>query len=214
MIKKKILLNEQINRIHEMSGVNPIAGRHLVVVDIQPEYSSYIPFLSNFINFLNTNYKKYSRLTFLYNGHDTLGMVNEKDYEVWWYENGLNEEVLEYANFYDKGYAFFRYCMDEGIDDDVISGLVKFMIEKSVNDSRDLDKEFWDEYIEKYGNEDVRELLELAGDCINIPELMDELSGYNNIVLCGGGINECLKEVEIALNALDKYYSVLTKYTY
>lgn len=29
-----------------------------------------------------------------------------------------------------------------------------------------------------------------------------------------GGINECLKEVEIALMALDKNYNILTKYTY
>ena len=49
---------------------------------------------------------------------------------------------------------------------------------------------------------------------INIPDLMDFLKRYSNIVLTGGGINECLKEVEIALNSLDKPYKVLTQYTY
>jgi hypothetical protein len=37
---------------------------------------------------------------------------------------------------------------------------------------------------------------------------------YRGIVVCGGGVNECLKEVEIALQALDKPYNVLTQYTY
>lgn len=214
MIKKNILLHEQINRIHEMSDVNPVAGKHLVVVDIQPEYSKYIPFLPNFIDFLNENYDKVSRLTFLYNGYDTLGMVNENEYQMWWIENGLDESVLDVAKFYDKGYAFFRYCMDEGVDEDKIVGLVRLMIDKNINDSRELDEEFWNEYMETHGHEDVRQLLELADDCITIPDLMRELKNYNNIILCGGGINECLKEVEIALNALGKNYLVLTKYTY
>jgi arabinogalactan endo-1,4-beta-galactosidase len=43
---------------------------------------------------------------------------------------------------------------------------------------------------------------------------MDELVKYNNIIMCGGGINECLKEVEIALNALGKPFKVLTQFTY
>jgi hypothetical protein len=43
---------------------------------------------------------------------------------------------------------------------------------------------------------------------------MDFLKRYNNIVLSGGGINECLKEVEIALKALKKPYQVDKNYTY
>ena len=86
------------------------------------------------------------------------------------------------------------------------------MIEKDIDNSRKLDEEFWDEFIERYGDEDVRELLEFADDCINIPDLMEYLSNYNNIVLVGGGIDECLKEVEIALNALDKPYTTIPKF--
>jgi hypothetical protein len=56
--------------------------------------------------------------------------------------------------------------------------------------------------------------LENAGDMINIPDLMDFLEKYTNIILTGGGINECLKEVEISLLALDKKYNILPEYTY
>jgi len=43
---------------------------------------------------------------------------------------------------------------------------------------------------------------------------MEFISKFNNIVLTGGGINECLKEVEIALLALDKPFNILKQYTY
>ena len=215
MNKEKILLNELTNRILEKTGSSPVSNKHLVVVDIQPEYiSGFKGFLNEFINFLNKDITKLSNLTFFYNGYDTLGMISENDYKWWWIENGLDEDIVNNAIFYDKGYAFFRYCMDTNIDHEATSRLVKFMIYKGVNDSRDLDKKFWNEYVKKYGDKDIRELLEFSGDAINIPDLMDELKGYNNIILCGGGINECLKEVEIALDALDKPYNVLTKFTY
>jgi len=214
MRKNKFKLQEQINRINELSGNNMVSGKHLVVVDIQPEYEQWFGnILPEFVDFLNENYETLNRLTFLYNG-DSLGMVSESDYKNWWFDNGLSEDVINYAIFYDKGYAFFRYCIDKNIDEETIVNLIKYMIEKDVFDTRELDKEFWDEYVERYGSEHIRELLEFAGDSINIPELMDELRNYNGIVLCGGGINECLKEVEIALHALDKPFNILTKYTY
>lgn len=212
---EKFKLQEQINRINELAGVNAAAGKHLCVVDIQPEYKSgFSYFLQDFISFLNENYDSLSNLTFFYNGHDTLGMISESDYKWWWVENGLDERIIDEAIFYDKGYAFFRYCIDSGINDNQISNLIKFMIDNNINDSRDLTKEFWDNFIESYGDEDIRGLLEISDDCISIPDLMDELKGYNNIIVCGGGVDECLKEVEIALNALNKNYTVLTKYTY
>lgn len=214
MRKSKIQLFEQIHRIHEISNINPVSGKNLVVVDIQPEYMGGIDFLGEFVEFLNDNYDEISSITFLYNGYDTLGMVREDDYKMWWVDYGLDESIVYESRFYDKGYAFFRYCIDSDIDDDTTTNLVRMMIEKDIDNSRKLDEEFWDEFIERYGDEDVRELLEFADDCINIPDLMEYLSNYNNIVLVGGGIDECLKEVEIALNALDKPYTTIPKFIY
>lgn len=201
-------------RVDIIENDGSYGGRDLVVVDIQPEYMSGINFLPSFINFINENYIEFNRIIFLYNGYDTLGMINESDYIMWWLENGLDEEVIDHITFYDKGYAFFRYCIDEGIEDESIVNLVKHMIDNGVNDSRDLGDDFWNEFIELYGDEDIRELLEYADDMINIPDLMDVLERYNNIILCGGGINECLKEVELSLDVLDKNYSILDKFTY
>ena len=210
MKKLNLLILEQLNKFDE----NPTSGKHFVVVDVQPEYEKYISFVGELVRYINTNYESMSKLTFLYNGYDTLGMVSENDYKYWWLEHGLDENIIDGAEFYHKGYAFFRYCIDNSIDEDNIVDLVRFMYQRDVNDTRDMTPEFWDEFIDLHGDEEIRELLEFSGDAINLPSLIDEIKDYRGVVLCGGGINECLKEVEIAFKALDKPYSVLSKFTY
>jgi hypothetical protein len=104
--------------------------------------------------------------------------------------------------------------MDRGGDDEELVNLIKFMRDNDINDSLELDKNFWKAFVKQYGSKNIRELMEDSEDCINIPDLMDVLERLNNIVLVGGGVNECLKEVELALDALDKNYETWGKYTY
>lgn len=207
LYKKKRTINEN----------TVLGGKTIINVDIQPEYESYINKfrIGDWINFLNQNAQN-NQIVFLYNGADTLGMVSEGDYQMWLIEHGLEEEVLDRSVFYDKGYAFFRYCMDNGIDEDNIADFVKFMQKHDINDSRMMDENQWQLFMQEYGHDqsDVRDLLEHSDDMISIPDLMDFIQRYNNIVLTGGGINECLKEVEIALLALEKPFSILQQYTY
>lgn len=188
-------------------------GKTLMNIDIQPEYADGINFhLPTWGEMCNEHR---GTLIFLYNGYDTLGMISEEEYKHWLYEQAeITEETMDRAIFYDKGYAFFRYCMDNGLGDDEIADLVKFMLQRDINDSRDMTQEFWQEYMELHNNIDIKDLLEPAQDAINIPALMDFLQSYNNIVICGGGENECLKEVEIALKALNKPYDVYRQYVY
>jgi hypothetical protein len=218
MKRVRLIKEQNRNKLLENSGINLVQNANLISVDIQPEYSNAIGFdIRSFIQFLNKNFDNLNSLTFLYNGSETLGMISEGEYKMWLYENGFEEGNLDFTRFYDKGYAFFRYCMDEGADEDEIVNLVKYMIQKNINDSRDIDEEMWMGFMQEYGYESsqVKNMLEPAQDAINIPDLMDFLQRYSGkIVICGGGINECFKEVEIALNALGKNYNVLTKFTY
>jgi len=168
----------------------------------------------------------YDGIYYLYNGADTVGGVDENELKDWLAEKSGMEfdeayQIMDSMQFYDKVYAFFRYCIDEGIDNDEIVALVKFMVEKDVNDSRDLDEEFWDEFVDRYKEyldlspESVRELLKFSDDMINIPDLMDFLQRIRGkITLVGGGLDECLKEVVIALRALDKQYNIDDVWTY
>lgn len=218
MKRSNILIEENRYKLLENSNINPLNGVNLICVDIQPEYEQVIGFdLNVFTNYLNQNQSVMKSLTFLYNGNKTLDMITENEYIHWLVDNGLNEEVIYDSIFYDKGYAFFRYCIDNYIDEDEIIDLVKYMNDNYINDSRDIDNEMWLSFMREYDYDEsnVRELLEFANDAINIPDLMHFLSDFTtNISLCGGGVNECLKEVEIALKALNRDYNVLSKFLY
>ncbi len=188
----------------------------IINVDIQPEYKDFITFnIYEWVKFLNFESKK-NKIVFLYNGHETMGMVTESDYINWLLELGVKENVIEFASFYDKGYNFFRYCMDENISEKNIVDLVKFMIKHNIDDSRMINEEMWNFFMKEYNLEksEIRELLEFADDMIGIPELMDYINHFDNIVLTGGGITECLKEVEIALKAIEKPYTVEVRFLY
>lgn len=204
------------NAVHKFLNENMFSGKTIINVDIQPEYENFISFnLYEWVSFINKNSEN-NDIVFLYNGADTLGMVEENDYKYWLVELGMDEDVVYNSTFYDKGYAFFRFCMDNSIDDDSIVDLVKFMINNNITDTRDVDEQMWNEFVEQsdYDYSEIRELLEHSEDMINIPDLMDFISYYSNIILMGGGIDECLKEVEIALKSLGKDYKTYSKYVY
>ena len=193
------------------------SGNELVVVDIQPEYEKFFSFkIGKFIDMINSTYSNYTRITFLYNGHDTLGMISKSDYISWLYDNGMDEEALDSITFYDKGYNFFRNAMDAGVDHDEIVHLIAFMAKHKINDSRDVDEEMWDAFITAFpSDKDIRATLEGNEDAINIPDLIDELSGLgNNLVVMGGGKTECLAEVVIALKFLGKPFTLDRQFVY
>jgi hypothetical protein len=215
-LRKKLI--EYKNTVRKQSRLlteSTLNGKTIINVDIQPEYQSAISFIDEWVNFINESDEN-NRIVFLYNGQDTLGMVSESDYINWLFDLGIDEDVLNNATFYDKGYAFFRYCIDNSIDEDAIVDLVKYMLTNDITDSRDIDEDMWNDFMNTtdHSRQDVRDLLENADDLINIPDLMDFLQNKNNITLTGGGINQCLKEVEIALLALDKPYSIISEFTY
>jgi hypothetical protein len=215
---EKFLKEQQRNKILENSGVSLLNNADLISVDIQPEYENAFSFDKfSFGNMINESHDGLARLTFLFNGPD-LGMISEDEYKWWLVEDcGVDENIVYNSYFFDKGYAFFRYCMDEGIDDEDVADLIKFMIRHNINDSRDIDEEMWNQFMQEYNHDqsEVRDLLEYADDMIHIPDVMEFLQNYNqNIVLCGGGLQECLKEVEIALMAMDKPYRLYTQYCY
>lgn len=208
--------NNLVKKKQRLITETEFSSKTIINVDIQPEYKNWITFnINNWVDFINQNGEQ-NNIVFLYNGADTIGMIEEYEFQNWLIELGIDENIIENATFYDKGYAFFRYCMDNSIDEDNIVDLVKYMVRHDITDSRDIDNEMWNNFMTETNHtvQDVRELLENADDMINIPDLMDFLSNYSNIVLTGGGINECLKEVEIALLALDKPYNILSHFTY
>lgn len=187
------------------------ASGTLVSVDVQPSYEDSISFsVFEYCSFINQS--QFDEIHFLYNGYETLGMDRESEYQRWLLENGLSRDIISRAYFYDKSYAYFRYCMDMGYTGQELVKLVRWMWKKDIRDSRNVDSEEWPDHVD----EDLINIVNKSDDPLLVPELMDyankNISG--SISLCGGGVKECLKEVEIALLALNKTYNISHKWTY
>lgn len=191
--------------------------KELVIVDIQPDYKKYITFnMGSFVDFLNKSYKKYERILYLYNGRETVGLDDQGSITEWLVEYGLDEEVLNIVEFYDKGYAFLRNAMDQGINEDEIVHLLEYMSSNDLNDSRDLDEDNWIEFSRLYPKDiDIKEYLQDNGDSINIPDVLERIKYIkNNFQICGGGKTECLAEVLILIKLCKKRYSLLPQFVY
>lgn len=191
--------------------------KELVIVDIQPDYKKYITFnMGSFVDFLNKSYKKYERILYLYNGRETVGLDDQGSITEWLVEYGLDEEVLNIVEFYDKGYAFLRNAMDQGINEDEIVHLLEYMSSNDLNDSRDLDEENWNEFSRLYPKDiDIKEYLQDNEDSINIPDVLERIKYIkNNFQICGGGKTECLAEVLILVKLCKKRYSILPQFVY
>jgi hypothetical protein len=214
MIKLQNILKRKLMKESRIVEADSFKGKDIISVDIQKEYQSYFTFYpGDWGRFLTKNWEG-NNIVFLYNG-ESMGMTNEGGYKDWLL-NYINYELLDDATYYDKGYAYFRFCMDEGIDDKATVDLIKYMIKHNIKYSREIDKEMWEGFMKETGHtrQEVRDLLEIAEDMIWVPEVMEEMKKYNNPLLMGGGINECLREVELALMALNKPYKIYKKFTY
>ena len=165
-----------------------------------------------------------SRVLFLFNGEDTLGMVSESALKNFYFEKlNYDEEVfddlLSKSVFFDKGYGFFRDVMDSSVcfDRTSIVKIVKYMIDNDIRDIRDLEEED----VETIG---VSELLfdELEDYGFWIPELEEVLPSWNGSDLVGGARDECMAEVEIlgsaqglSFNQKDRFiYEGTIRYTF
>ena len=203
-----------------------LASHDYVICDIQPEYQTWMRdsfSMGGFIDWLSSLLETdQADILYLYNG-ESMGMCSEAQLKEWLVEDcGLDPDLLDQAEqnghiqFYDKGYAFFRTCLDSGIAEEDVVALVRFMIDHDVHDSRELTGDDWDQFVSEHDLDlsELRSLMEISDECIWIPDLMDELRPLSNIVLTGGGVEECLKEVEIALQALDMPYVLERRFLY
>lgn len=180
----------------------------ILIVDIQPEYSKAFGFkIEDFCEFLNNNIEN-NRVVILWVGTE-LGGPNEYELIDYYIENGLNEDLINEIEFIEKEYGWLRSCMDVFYDE--IVSVLEYMYKNDIMDTRDLTDNDW----KNINEPDIQSYLEEHGDNMNLPlELMNELKNLNNIVLMGGGQYECLSEIELMLDALNKSYSKNQQFIY
>jgi len=183
-----------------------------IVVDVQPAYGEYIPFERNLAEFLNS---QRGPILMFVNAEDT-GITDDTFWEIreWWEQYGFDEDNWDRTEIVDKGYGHFRAWMDYSVDDDVIIKVIRLMYQNKVTDSREL-----------FGGEDDDDYV-INMEALGVPEevLADPLSvkwtsvgqlkKFSGAYIMGGGRNECLREVELLMNAFNITYKRVEEFVY
>jgi hypothetical protein len=182
------------------------ANTNILVVDVQPAYDAWSgAVVEGVANLLN---RARSGIYVLYNAE---GQTNDDYVDVINYmmEAGLTEEAADRINYFSKEYGFFRPWMDQGVPDRIIIKTVRAMVQQRVNDSRMLNinavltpaeqQEFQRHF--RYSSWD--------DEGIYMPDFMpiSILKKISPFYMCGGGRNECLREIELLCNAFNIKYT-------
>jgi len=198
----------------------------VIVCDVQPEYSgmndgnenAVFPEIIDFVN------KQTGNVLMLVNADDS-GVSNDTidSIKMYW-EDTIREESGNYEDenlinwnrfeIIDKGYGYLRGWMDQGVDDAAIIKTIRLMYQQKESDSRELfDGEDSPEYIDNMASLGVPE--EVLDDAISIGWLdISHLRKYNGAYLVGGGREECLREVELLMNAFNIKYKRIDSLVY
>jgi hypothetical protein len=172
---------------------------NVIIVDVQPMYQKHISFdMGDFCEFLSGQ----RDLLFFYNGESIGSEDRDNKLKQWYIVNGLDRKKALSSKYIDKGYGFFRGWMDIGIEPGTIKKAIRFMLEKKVNDSRDIDEDEWRKTIpdldDEAGSDWYQEPIYLPGE-INIGFLKKWQGSY----ICGGGESACLKEMLILFSTFN-----------
>jgi hypothetical protein len=182
----------------------------VIVVDVQPAYSSLINFESQLMLFLN----KQQKILMLVNS-DEEGFTNDsvQDIKEYWEDNGFTN--WNAVKLIDKGYGYLRSWMDEGIPENTIIKTIREMYQQKVNDSRDLfqNSENPAEDFQKFIGLDFKDWM--LDDPITVNWIsLKLLKTFSGSYMTGGAENECLKEVELLMSAFNIRSKRISKFIF
>ena len=221
-------------RAHEIvtEGLNyPV-----ICVDVQPEYSGMndgeeSSVFTDIIKFVN---KQTGPVLMFVNAEDQ-GMSGDtvSDIKEYWNDTvcpeeeryTYNDETEEYTEnpdcdkinwrrfqIVDKGYGYLRNWYDQGIAPNVIIATIREMYTQKVSDSRQL--EFPDK-LTATQRLIQNAIEEMGGDNISVGwASVGLLKKFSGAYLVGGGREECLREVELLMNAFNIRYKRIDSLVY
>lgn len=190
-----------------------------IVVDIQPSYEenhygeSNLGIFQNVAKFLNR--QKGPILMFV--NADETGMTEDNvqhDIIPYW-EDKLGFHNWNNVTVNDKGFGYLRGWMDQ-VPDAVIIKAIRLMYQNKVTDSRDL---FGGDESDDYAINMEAALGEFHDWMIHDPISVEwtsvaQLKRFNGSYIMGGACKECLKEVQLLMNAFNIKYKVIEDFVY
>lgn len=204
--------------LNERSGSD---FKNLIVVDVQPLYEQNIKFdMNEFVDFILSIKKK---ILWFYNGPETIGSDDTPENIIHWlaektekYDEIENFDWDNKVEFYDKGYSFFRDWMDAGVSNNGMKQALRYMYMNRKNDSREITYDQWKEILPKQDFDIIEHGIKDEGLTIWTPDISigDIKNNWNNSLLCGGSLNECMKEIMLMMSTFNIKYTIVDKFTY
>lgn len=204
----------------------------IIVVDVQPAYADFDPgIFKNIIDFVNKS--RGPVLMFVNAEQDGLTNDTISDVMNFW-DNTIsgepvyNDENDAYAEpdiqvnwdrftIVDKGYGYLRSWMDNNVSSALIIKIIRLMYQSNVNDSRQLfngeDDPDYEENMRQLAGKEYQDWMltdPLTTEWTSIAQLKQFTGAY----IVGGGRNECLREVELLMNAFNIKCKRINKLTY
>jgi len=208
----------------------------VICVDVQPEYNggSWPPANPKFVQIMNFVQKQTGPVLFFVNAEDqglsgdsiqqiqqfwdeTLGTEGEEGED----ENGdyyynEPESPIDWRRFeiVDKGYGYLRSWMDHGIEPSTIIATIREMYAQKVSDTRDLE---FPAFNRRTTTQSLIQgaIEEMEDDPMTVGwASVGQLKRYNGAYLVGGGREECLREVELLMNAFNIKYKRIDSLVY
>jgi hypothetical protein len=197
-------------------------GHPIIVVDVQPEYAKFAPKVcKKIVEFVT----KHTGPVLMFVNAENMGQTEDTVDEIayWWEETAgpaFNEKEDEYVSnidwsrfqIVDKGYGYLRSWMDQGVSPAAIIRVVRAMYANRISDSRDfedIDPELlpklvgseWDAWM--YHEPIITNWTSIA-----------QLKRFSGAYIVGGGRNECLREIELLMNAFNIRYKRIDSLVY
>lgn len=200
--------------------INETKSRPCIVVDVQPAYAYYqqrdepegsmpkaYKISQKVINFVN---QQTGPVLMFINAEET-GVTNDTKASVieFWEDNGFDPDNWNRVTIVDKGYGYFRTWMDQGVSEAVIIRVIRALYQAKANESRDLELEQLKQLVGAEWQD------WMADDPISINwTSVAQLKRFQGAYIMGGGRNECLREVELLMNAFNVSYKRIDSLVY
>ena len=198
-------------------------GRNIssIVVDVQPAYASSSDEDRIFTKIAQFLQNQAGPILMFVNAEEH-GLTDDTwdDIQVYWDDElgiDYDQSFWSRVQVVDKGYGYFRGWMDGSVPDRHIIQLIRFMYQNKMNDIRDDMDAVYDfmSKNEKSGTvvdwED--EWMEDEAFSINWTSVA-QLKRFSGSYIMGGGKEECLREVELLMNAFNIKYKEISEFIY
>lgn len=190
----------------------------LLIIDVQNSFGKHID--SKLYFNIQEFSKNFSHLVYIWDDLSGQELYSEIP-EDWLLSDNEDMDDSFYSQFntiINKQYSFFRNLMDnKTIPEEDLIKLGKFLIKNNLNQAREI---FEDEEKKVLFDKEFKYSpllnIDFDSDHFELPQdLVESLSNLGtNLILVGGGRNECLKEISLLLDIMEIPHSIHEELTY